>query len=150
MFDIYDIHILLASKLEWCYGLVLWDKDFEQFVFARESYSNDPDTLEEDYDEEGNLIVERAVYNAWCANVGDLSVTEGSTILSLDGDYDIGGLACPRTDMPMNEFITLLCSLCGENFERPLTNDDCAERFVLIKYYASSIYVDLMNTPDKE
>lgn len=144
MLIIYDMNTLLASKLEWCHGLALWDKEFEQFVFARESYQNDPDELEEDYDEEGNLIVERSVYNAWCANVEDFFVTEGSTILTLGGDYDIGGLACPRVDMPMNEFISLLCAMCGENFERPLTEEECRERFVLIKYYASATYVDLM------
>lgn len=133
-----DVNDLLRSKLEWCYGLALWDKYFEQFVFA-EGSANDPDEFEEDYDDEGNQIVERMAFNAWCAGVSHFDFDDNdNTVLCLDRGMDSGGLACPRVDMPMNEFISLLCAMCGEDFERDLTEDECRERFVLVKYLGTN------------
>lgn len=150
MFDIYDIHTLLASKLEWCYGFVLWDKKKECFLICEES-GNDPYD-EDDFDEHGDLIVERYAFNTWTAALGDISGEESTTTFDLEGGHDNGGFACPRSDMPMEEFISLLCYECDEgNAYNNLTKYDCYDRFVLIKYYASSVYVDAMKQPeDKE
>lgn len=141
MFDIYDIHTLLASKLEWCYGFVLWDKKQERFLICEESGYAPYD--EDDFDEHGEPITEKYAFNTWTAALGDISGEDCTTTFDLDGGHDNGGFACPRSDMPMEEFISLLCYLCGEDVDSNLTKYDCYDRFVLIKHYASSVFVEM-------
>lgn len=136
-----DIDDLLNSKLEWCSGFIIWDRYAEQFLFAEES-CNDPYD-EGDYDGGSEPIVERLAFNVWTADVTDMEVEDGFTTLTLNGDEGCGGFACPESDMPMNEFLTLACSLCGESYGRNLTDDECYERFDLIKFYASSVFVEM-------
>jgi hypothetical protein len=143
--DIGDIYDLIDSKLEWCYGFVLWDKKQERFLICEES-DNDPYD-EDDFDDNGDPIAEKYAFNTWTAALGDISGEDSTTTFDLEGGHDNGGFACPRSDMPMEEFISLLCYECGEDPYKDLTKYDCYDRFVLIKFYASSVYVDAMSQP---
>ena len=77
--DIDDIHDLIDSKLEWCDGLVLWDKAAGNFLCCEDSM-NDPYD-EDDYDDEGNIVIERFAFNAWCTNIDHLEVEDGQTLV---------------------------------------------------------------------
>lgn len=125
---------LMKLTAEDIHSLILVDQKMECLLFVDYAHIDDLDYDEDDLDEDGEPLVERCAFDVWYDSVASIEMDDNDNdyIAMNDDHQQTKGYAIPVTTMPMNELISLSADLAGANFDGPLTEEECVNRFVCI------------------